>query len=156
VRQLLAVIALRPAAPAAPAGDADADLLPEARALVAAGGRVFASVCAACHQLDGRGMAGLAPPLRDSEWVTGEPSRLIRIALHGLRGPVRAGGQAFDGEMPGQSWLGDQDLAAALSYLRRAFGHRESAIDAAAVAAVRAQHAARAEPWTAAALAPGH
>src|SRR5262249_46362558 len=56
VRQLLAAIALRPAS-LPPAEDADAGLAPEARALVAAGGRVFASVCAACHQLDGRGMA---------------------------------------------------------------------------------------------------
>jgi mono/diheme cytochrome c family protein len=122
------------------------------RKILHAGEKVFASLCAACHQLDGNGMQGLAPPLRDSEWVTGEPSHLIRIALYGVRGPIEAAGEKWDREMPGQRHLADSDLAAALSYLRRAFGHRESLITAAAVAKERKANGKRTEPWTVAEL----
>ena len=69
----------------------DADLTGVERGRIAGGARVYGAVCAACHQPDGRGMAGLAPPLRGSEWGTGEPARLIKIALHGVRGPIALG-----------------------------------------------------------------
>jgi mono/diheme cytochrome c family protein len=150
-QQVMAAVALRPDAGAPPVVD-DAELSTEARALLAKGSTVFQSVCAACHQLDGRGMAGLAPPLRNSEWVTGEADVLVRIALHGVRGPIDAAGQRFEGEMPGQAYLPDGDLAAVLSWLRRSFGHQADVIDAAAIKAIRDRHPGRTEPWTAAQL----
>jgi mono/diheme cytochrome c family protein/glucose/arabinose dehydrogenase len=144
--ELLAAVALHDPAPAAPAG---AELPPAEQQRVAAGQRVFASACAACHQLDGNGMAGLAPPLRDSAWVLGPADRLIRIALHGVRGPIEVDGTTWSLEMPGQGHLADADIAAALSWLRRAFGHRATTVTAHEVAAARAAHRARTEPWTA-------
>ena len=94
-------------------------------------------------------MAGLAPPLRNSDWVTGDADPLVRIALHGVRGPIDAAGQRFEGEMPGQSYLSDGDLAAVLSWLRRAFGHQGNVVEPATVEAVRARYQGRTEPWTA-------
>jgi mono/diheme cytochrome c family protein len=119
---------------------------------VHAGERVYARACAACHQLDGNGMQGLAPPLRDSEWVLGPSERLVRIALHGVRGPIEVAGTAWNLEMPGQRHLGDDDLAQVLSYVRRAFGHRASPIAAPEVAGLRRADRQRSEPWTAAEL----
>ena len=130
-------------------------LAPAEQARVRAGETQFARVCAACHQLDGGGMAGLAPPLRDSEWVLGPPSRLVRIALHGVKGPIEVGGTTWTLEMPGQGHLGDDDLAAVLSYVRRAFGHAESTLLPAEVAAERARWPGRAEPWLASELLDG-
>ncbi|MGE3354752.1 MAG: c-type cytochrome, partial [Planctomycetota bacterium] len=153
VQELLAAIELRADEAAEDAAAApDADLTPAQRARAAAGAAIYGTYCSACHQPDGRGMPGLAPPLRESEWVTGDPVRLVRIALHGLRGPVTAAGVHFDGEMPGQRHLRDEDLAAALTWLRRTWGHRASAIEPAEVAAERAS--GREGPWTAAELAP--
>src|ERR1051325_8757124 len=64
-------------------------------------GRIqFQSYCAACHQYDGQGM-GDAPALAGSPWVTGPESRLIRIVLHGVRGPMVVDGKSYDREMPG-------------------------------------------------------
>ncbi|MEO6594075.1 MAG: c-type cytochrome [Planctomycetota bacterium] len=128
---------------------ADVELDPGERQRVAAGERLFARVCAACHQLDGNGLAGLAPPLRDSEWVLGASDRLLRIVLHGMRGPIEVNGTRWELEMPGQRQLGDSELASVASYLRRAFGHRGAVVAPAEVAAVRAAHKARGEPWTA-------
>jgi len=148
VQRVLALTELRPEAVTAPPAVGDAELTDAERARVAAGARVFGSFCAACHQPNGAGMAGLAPPLRRSEWVSGAPERLIRIALHGLRGPLSADGVSFDGEMPGQAHLGDEDLAAALSFLRRSFGHQSPLIAPPDVAAERAKWAARTGPWS--------
>ena len=51
--------------------------------------------------------------------------------------------------------MGLRGEAAIVGYVRRAFGHRQSVPDAAAVAAIRAQHRDRTEPWTAAELLAG-
>jgi mono/diheme cytochrome c family protein/glucose/arabinose dehydrogenase len=146
--ELLAVTALA----AAPAAAATVALTDDEAARVRAGERVFARACAACHQLDGRGMAGLAPPLRDSEWVTGEVDVLARIALHGVRGPLEVASTRWNLEMPGQRHLSDTDLAAVLGYLRRAFGHGASVPTVAEISALRQRFADRSEPWTAAEL----
>jgi mono/diheme cytochrome c family protein len=119
------------------------------------GEQVFRRTCAACHQLDGKGMPGLAPPLRDSDWVIGEPRTLVRIVLHGVKGPIDVGGTTWTLEMPGQSVLGDDELAAVATYVRRAFGHAAEPVEPPFVRAVREHDAARKEPWTAAELLGG-
>jgi mono/diheme cytochrome c family protein len=126
-----------------------AELAADEQVRVREGEVVFRRVCAACHQLDGTGMQGLAPPLRDSEWVLGPANRLVRIVLHGVKGPIEVGGVTWTMEMPGQSHLTDAEVAAVTSYVRRAFGHRQSAVAPAAVVAVRRGDAGRSEPWTA-------
>lgn len=116
---------------------------------VVAGEVLFRGACAACHQLDGSGQRGLAPPLRDSEWVAGPSGRLIRIALHGVKGPIEVDGTNWELEMPGQGHLSDDELAKVFSYLRRAFGHQASCVDKAEVAKVRKATKRRASAWTA-------
>tara|TARA_R110002096_G_scaffold296_10_gene1698 strand:+ start:2952 stop:5519 length:2568 start_codon:yes stop_codon:yes gene_type:complete len=116
---------------------------------VLAGEVLFRGACAACHQLDGSGQRGLAPPLRDSEWVTGPSGRLIRIALHGVKGPIEVDGTSWELEMPGQGHLSDDELAKVFSYLRRAFGHQASCVDKAEVSRVRKATKRRASAWTA-------
>jgi mono/diheme cytochrome c family protein/glucose/arabinose dehydrogenase len=125
------------------------NLSDDERSRVKHGEVLFRGACAACHQLDGRGQRGLAPPLRDSEWVTGVSSRLIRIALHGVKGPIEVDGEIYELEMPGQGHLSDIELARVLSYLRRAFGHQASCIDKTAVQKVRKATNQRASAWTA-------
>ena len=149
VRQILESIELRPETAAPDLGVAADDLTAVQRGRIAGGAQVYRSICAACHQHDGRGMAGLAPPLRDSEWVTGDAERLIKIALHGVRGPIEAAGVSFDGEMAGQRHMSNDDLAAVLSWLRRAWDHRQEPVSPAEVDAVRKRFAERQTAWTA-------
>jgi mono/diheme cytochrome c family protein/glucose/arabinose dehydrogenase len=144
-QRLLAAVALEPEAVAAALPPADL-------ARILSGARTYGLVCAACHQPSGNGMAGLAPPLRDSEWVTGKPSRLLRIALFGVRGAITAAGVGHDGEMPAQSTLSDADVADVLSYVRNAFGHRGSLLTAGEAAAVRAAEKNRRDTFTVAEL----
>ncbi len=116
------------------------------------GAAVYQSVCGLCHQPTGYGVPNVAPPLVESSWVTGEPERLIRIALHGLYGEIEVSGQKWNLAMPGQGMnplLDDAKLADVLSYIRNAWGNEASVIEAAQVAAVREQTKDRKMPWTA-------
>lgn len=136
-------------------GGAEADAAPlsaEEQLRFNAGRDLYAVICGACHQPHGKGQDGLAPPLVDTDWVLGPPERLIRIVLHGLRGPLIIHGQRWDMEMPGLSLLEDADVAALLTYIRREWGHAATPVSPELVAKVRAASAERAEPWTAAEL----
>lgn len=148
VQEILAAIELR----LPDAGKTSGGLDPAQQALFGAGARLYGAVCAVCHQPDGRGMHGLAPPLRDSEWVLGPADRPVRIVLHGLSGPIQVGGEKWDLEMSAQSTLDDASVAAVLTFVRNAWGHRAPAVMPADVLALRKAHAGRKGAWTAAEL----
>ena len=93
---------------------------------------------------------GEAPPLEGSPWVTGPQERLIKIALHGVRGAIEVQGKTYDREMPGfGSILTDEDLASLLSFVRSRFGGPSQPITAAAVRRVRAANQHRTRYWNA-------
>ncbi|HEX8912985.1 MAG TPA: cytochrome c, partial [Humisphaera sp.] len=101
------------------------------------------ALCAVCHQPSGLGMAGVAPPLVDSEWALGAPERPVKIVLHGLVGPIKVGKQQWESEMPGLKALDDETIASILTYVRREWGHESSPVDPKLVAKVRAENAGR-------------
>jgi mono/diheme cytochrome c family protein/glucose/arabinose dehydrogenase len=100
--------------------------------------------CATCHQPDGKGLAGIWPPLDGSEWVTGDEERLIKLTLHGLTGPITVKGSLYDpakGVPPMTAFgplLDDREVAAVLTYVRNSFGNRAHAVTPEKVAEVRA------------------
>lgn len=114
--------------------------------LAAKGEPLYGMVCAACHQPNGSGGA-LAPPLAGSEWVTAaDPSRLIRIPLHGLSGPIQVKGQDYtfpSGMTAMGEVLSDDSLAAILSYIRQSWGNSAPQVTPAQVAKVRQDTANR-------------
>ena len=116
------------------------------------GKELYSATCAPCHQPHGLGMEGLAPPLAGSEWVNGPDQRLMRIVLHGVRGPITVKGQKFELEMPGLAILEDEQIAALLTYVRREWDNTANAVTAETVKTVRAATITREEAWTAAEL----
>lgn len=117
------------------------------------GRTIFNGLCAACHQPHGYGLDGLAPPLVDSEWVTGKPDVVARIVMNGLGGPVKVGGRTWDLSMPPMAQLNDEDLAAVVTYVRREWEHTASPVDAKFVKGLRDQYATHAS-WTSDELRP--
>jgi mono/diheme cytochrome c family protein len=116
------------------------------------GKAMYELTCLACHQQHGMGQEGLAPPLVDSEWVSGPPERLVRIVLHGMRGPITVKGQPFELDMPALGVLDDEQIAGALTYIRREWGHTYSPVGPELVKKVRAETAEREAGWTQAEL----
>jgi mono/diheme cytochrome c family protein len=136
---------------APPASTAAPALEPRQPAAAATSGQaLFASYCAPCHE-PGEGMESFAPPLAASAWVAGPESRLIRLVLHGLRGPIEAGGKTYNLEMPGfGKVLTDAQVAGLLTFARGREGH--DAVAAETVSRVRAQTGGRSDYWTVAEL----
>lgn len=121
---------------------------PQPVAGVQPGMKEFNSYCSACHQYDDQGM-GEAPPLDHSPWVTGPEDRLIRIVLHGVRGPIEVHGKTYNREMPGFGQiLSSAEIAALLSFVRQRFGEPSAPVLAASVDRVRAASAGRTEYWS--------
>ena len=106
----------------------------------------YATLCAACHQPEGQGLAGLAPPLVFSRWVLGDERVLASIILCG---------KAQDNlVMPTlRAALDDEAIASVLTYIRNSWEHTAGAVTPATVARMRAATAARVEPWNDADLA---
>ena len=70
---------------------------------IARGKELYEVSCGACHQADGKGKYGVASPLAASSWVVESEGRLVRIALHGVRGDIEVNGTVYNLEMPGFS-----------------------------------------------------
>ena len=108
--------------------------------LIEKGTGVYALVCKGCHQEDGQGSAAQGfPPLAGSDWVNvKDPSRLIRIVLKGLSGPITVNGKVYSQAqmLPWES-LSDEEIAAVLSYTRNTWGNKNPLVRPADVAQVR-------------------
>jgi mono/diheme cytochrome c family protein len=123
---------------------------PAAGGDLARGKAVYENVCGLCHNADGMGKPNQAPPFAGSEWVLGNPNRMIRIPLSGLSGAVTVKGQQWSLAMPAMgATLSDEDLAAVLTYIRQSWGNNASAITPDMIQAVKAEIKGRTQPWSA-------
>ncbi|MFN0186302.1 MAG: c-type cytochrome [Aquabacterium sp.] len=102
---------------------------------------LFAQHCASCHQTDGSGTVGLAPPLKGEHWqrLGADRGYLLEVLLRGLSGPIRVGAQTFVGAMPGVPQLDDTALAALANHVRMLQGEPAAGYGADEVKAARGQ-----------------
>ena len=120
----------------------------EQQLLFDSGKQTFAGLCAACHQPTGKGLEGLAPPLADSEWVLGDPERIVKVVMHGLRGPIKVKGVAYSYDMPAAGFLTDEQIAGVLTYIRREWDHAAPPVPVDLVQKIRADTKGRTDAWT--------
>ena len=115
--------AVKPALPCAVVLCALLAAIPAARA--ASGADLFAAKCQACHQANGEGAPGIAPPL------TGTLARraalpegrawLAQTLVSGLTGPITSRGEPYNGVMPPFAMLSDAELADVAGYVLAQF-----------------------------------
>jgi mono/diheme cytochrome c family protein len=101
------------------------------------GKKVYEAACLACHMADGSGVPGMHPPLIESDFVNGDKEALIQIVLKGMSGKVEIKGEVYNGLMPPQAHLSDNEIAAVLTYVRGAFGNKSGEITPQEVQKVR-------------------
>lgn len=123
-----------PAAPAAPAFDVTKT---DQASLMAAGEKVYGSVCGACHQPNGKGLPDQFPPLAGSGAFYGEPQNMARFVVHGLAKEIVVQGVTWNKQMPPQGQLSDYELAAAMTFVRNSWGNADGIVLPTDVAAVR-------------------
>ena len=121
-------------------------------AVHARGLAVYAKTCIACHGPEGKGVPLAFPALDGSNRLTGDPALPASIVIHGLQGPLEAGGQKFNNIMAPLGDLKDAEIADVLTYVRQSWSNDAAPVSAGAVKQTRAKHADRKTPWTAAEL----
>ena len=118
-----------------------APLTAEEQRLYGTGQTLFNSLCMACHGDDGKGKEKLGPSLIGSQFALAPPVVPIRILLQGKEGTV--------GLMPPLgATLTDEQIAGALTYVRRQWGNAAGAVDPNTVKETRAATTGRTRPWT--------
>jgi cbb3-type cytochrome c oxidase subunit III len=102
------------------------------------GKAIFATKCAACHQVSGAG-AGPYPPLAANSDVTAsDTASLILTVLNGRSGPIQVNGKTFSGAMPAwKDQLSSDEIAAVLTYIRSAWTNKAAVVTSEQVAAAR-------------------
>ncbi len=115
---------------------------------IAKGKALYLVSCSACHQPNGQGLEGIAPPLAGTRWPSESEDRLARIVLHGLRGPITVAGKEYNLEMPAMGFFDDQDIAAILTYIRGTWGKPSQPATPKTISLIRAQNQDRADSWT--------
>lgn len=94
------------------------------------GREIFSANCAQCHRSNGEGLPGTFPALSKNPFVVGEPQPVIATVLNGRIGKL--------GQMP--TWkdkLNDREIAAAVTYIRRAWSNQAPAVTPEMVKAIR-------------------
>ena len=114
----------------------------------AKGEALYLVSCGACHQSNGQGLEGIAPPLAGTRWASESEERLARIVLHGLRGSITVADKEYNLEMPALGFFNDQDIAAILTYIRAAWGKPAGSVSQETIGKIRTQTRERIDSWT--------
>ena len=118
-----------------------------------AGKAQYLAICVACHQPTGMGLPPVFPPLVKSEYVSGNPERLIAIILNGVMGPIEVDGKPYNNMMPAQgAVLTDSKISQVASFVRSSFGGGASPITPEQVAEARKKYGSRPTGWSEAEL----
>lgn len=105
------------------------------------GAALYVTHCVACHQPEGEGAAGIAPPLAGTlsnrAALQDGLAYIARVMISGMNGPIVVQGQPYNGNMPSFAALGDMDLQAILSFVLERFNAGSPAPSLEMLAAVR-------------------
>jgi mono/diheme cytochrome c family protein len=106
---------------------------------IAEGKKLYTQYCLSCHQQDGGGVQNMNPTLSKTSYVNGDKSRLISVILKGL-GRQEIDGETYTNVMAPFNFLNDRQIADLLTFIRKSFQNRASAVTAGEVKAGRANN----------------
>ncbi|MBO0949097.1 c-type cytochrome [Fibrella forsythiae] len=79
--------------------------------------------CANCHQADGAGLAGLYPPLANSDYLAKNKQAVICSIRYGQQGPIVVNGKTYNRIMPPQLQLSALEVAEITTYIYSQWGN---------------------------------
>jgi mono/diheme cytochrome c family protein len=91
---------------------------------IAKGKTVYANNCMNCHMEDGKGLEGAFPPVAKSDYLKRAPKDLISVILKGQTGELKVNGVVYNGMMPAQDYLSDEEIADVLNYINNSWGNK--------------------------------
>ncbi len=100
----------------------------------------YATHCSACHQPEGKGLAGAFPPLAGSDFIkNSSKEKLVDIVLKGLQGKIIVNGVEYNNVMPAMSHLSDQDVALVLTHVLNSWDNPGGRVSEAEVSKIRGE-----------------
>lgn len=107
------------------------------------GAALYATHCVACHQPDGNGAEGLAPPLagvlEKRARVAEGREYLAQVVVSGMVGGIKSRGVKYNGNMPSAAALSDDELSAVMGYVLSSFNASSLQMPAALFASARSK-----------------
>jgi len=91
------------------------------RQYMAAGKRLYSLHCANCHQLDGKGLARLYPPLKGADYLKQNKKEAICGIRYGQKGEIFVNGVMYNQEMPGIPGISELEIAEIATYIYTEF-----------------------------------
>jgi glucose/arabinose dehydrogenase len=101
------------------------------------GAELYQRHCAMCHGAEGRGVAGVFPPLAQADFLHREREKSLRAPLVGLSGEIVVNGQTYRGGMPPVT-LDDAQIAAVFGHVFASWGNQLTTPTREDIAALRA------------------
>ncbi len=87
---------------------------------LSAGAVVYQTYCQGCHQAGGAGLAGSFPPLLDNPNVQ-DAAYVEGVIRNGRSGEITVNGETYNGVMPAQTALTDDDIVNVIAYIQSGF-----------------------------------
>ena len=91
---------------------------------IANGKNVYTNNCMNCHMEDGKGLESAFPPIAKSDFLKRPPKDLINVILKGQSGEIKVNGVLYNGMMPAQDYLSDEEIADVLNYINNSWGNK--------------------------------
>lgn len=93
------------------------------------GQQLYMQHCSNCHQASGEGLAQLFPPLKGSDYLTGNFEKSLCSMKHGLDGEIAVNGVTYNQRMPGVPNLTPLEVAEISTYIYNSWGNERGLID---------------------------
>lgn len=88
---------------------------------VAHGQQLYETHCANCHQLDGKGIAHIVPPLLGADYIIQNRNLLPKMIRYGMQQRIVVNGITYQQKMPSNSKLTDAELTALVNFVEFRF-----------------------------------
>lgn len=88
------------------------------------GKEVYGIYCQNCHMEDGKGMMEINPPLAKADFMKKPAKNLIDVILKGSTASLTINGKKYNGAMPAQDYLTDEQIADVLNFAKNSWGNK--------------------------------
>lgn len=93
------------------------------------GEQLYRKNCSNCHQLNGKGLGLVYPPLAPSDFMDKHFDEVICMIKKGRKGEITVNGRMYNQPMPGIPVLTELEIAEIATYIYNNWGHERGLIE---------------------------
>ena len=109
---------------------------PKFKQYLVEGERLYVSHCSNCHQVDGKGLRRVYPPLAPSDYMDQNFENVICAMKYGLAGEIVVNGNSYNQPMPGGASLTELEIAEIATYIYNSWGRKQGLVEVKGIAGI--------------------